>query len=353
MSWIKILVINTITTLLLLLVCDFLYSHFYSTADNEKIERQYRVKNALYHHDLKKNYDGSSIWGDTLYRICTNAHGFKSKCGSDTYSHYDIAFIGDSFTEAAGMPYESSFVGMFDQKHPDIRIANLGVGSYSPSIYLRKLQYFLDKGVKFDRVFVFIDISDIQDEGFVYENDDQGNVVFTARHQQTLGNKKPSKLKQFARNNFHLLTILYRAIRYGNTPLTDPVNNPRSEWTYNTKSLSYGELGVHGSIEKSQAKMLALHELLKSKNIPISIGVYPWPGQIANDSLDDNLQVKVWENFCKTRCEYFFNAFPEFNEMVNRHGQQKVIDDYYIKGDVHFNKAGNKKIFDTIENTIN
>ena len=60
--------------------------------------------------------------------------------------------------------FEDTFVGMIANEFPDLKIANLGVSSYSPSIYLTKVRYYLEKGITFKRLIVYMDISDIQDE---------------------------------------------------------------------------------------------------------------------------------------------------------------------------------------------
>jgi hypothetical protein len=85
-----------------------------------------------------------------------------------------IFFIGDSFTESPGVPYEQSFVGLFAQAFPALDVLNAGVSSYAPSVYYEKLKYLLDAGLKFDEAVVYIDISDIQDEGVFYSYDQNG-----------------------------------------------------------------------------------------------------------------------------------------------------------------------------------
>lgn len=87
-------------------------------------------------------------WGPLKYRLCTDANGFKASCHakSSDDKNFDIAFIGDSFTEGIGLPYEETFVGVIAQNMPTLKIANLGVSSYSPSIYLSKVKYLLDHG---------------------------------------------------------------------------------------------------------------------------------------------------------------------------------------------------------------
>ena len=65
------------------------------------------------------------------------------------------------------MNYEKTFVGIFEAKN--ISVANLGVTSYAPNIYLSKVKYLLDNNYKFKHLIVFIDISDVFDDNTVYK----------------------------------------------------------------------------------------------------------------------------------------------------------------------------------------
>lgn len=69
------------------------------------------------------------------------------------------------------MPYEESFAGRFAAKHPEYKVANLGVASYSPSIYFKKVEHLLSRGYTFRHVVVLPDISDIWDENKRYRMD--------------------------------------------------------------------------------------------------------------------------------------------------------------------------------------
>ena len=96
------------------------------------------------------------------YRICTNNHGFKSKCNLTAGKEFDVAFMGDSFVEG-GIEYEKTFVGIFEEK-TKLSVANLGIISYAPKIYLSKIKYLLDNNFRFKHIIVFIDISDFYDD---------------------------------------------------------------------------------------------------------------------------------------------------------------------------------------------
>ena len=73
--------------------------------------------------------------------------------------NFDIAFMGDSFVEGYSVNFEDSFVGIFSESKKNLKIANLGVSSYSPKIFYAKLNYLLSEGFKFKEIIFFVDIS--------------------------------------------------------------------------------------------------------------------------------------------------------------------------------------------------
>ena len=383
----------------------------------------FRVRHPVYHHTLKPNYDGLGRWGTWSYRICTNGEGFKTSCEQkhSAKKEFDVAFIGDSFTEGIGLPYEQTFVGMIAAKNPDLSIANLGVVSYSPAIYLAKLKDLFAKGYRFKHIIVFIDIGDAYDEANAYDLHRESIVVDKGEpypmsldrkirrlasqylpltgeawvqlrklgvstsepNGQTApqplgaqrGNDTPAApsnatIQSETSNAQSLLTKdetptapVRDTVPLTNQtePLETPFKNniyegiylknyPKSEWTYNQQSPYYGSEGVVGTLSKMKKEMQALHVLAQAYGAKLSVGVYPWPGQLKYDVVD-SLQVNTWREFCETRCEHFYNAFPAFFSLVQEHGQDKVISDYFFAGDVHFTKEGNEVIARTLLNT--
>ena len=74
--------------------------------------------------------------------ICTNNHGFRDSCNKKNVSkNFDIGFMGDSFVEGYSVNFEESFVGIFTENRKNLKIANLGVSSYSPKIFYSKLNF--------------------------------------------------------------------------------------------------------------------------------------------------------------------------------------------------------------------
>lgn len=203
------LIIVTVTLILFIVIDVLAGDAILAIARNEGKKDPFRIQNARYHHALRANYEGPAYWGPFTYWVCTNTSAMKSACRDKNLDekNFDVAFIGDSFTEGVGVTYEDSFVGMVAKAHPELKIANLGVVSYAPTIYLRKLEDYLNRGYTFKKVIIFVDISDIMDEALYFE-DPAGNVKLTSEVIQ------PGTLAFIKRNFKKALPLTYEAFYY-------------------------------------------------------------------------------------------------------------------------------------------
>ena len=100
-----------------------------------------RKISASYHHGLLPDSILESEWikGDLIVEK-TNRFGFRST-NSDRdvqeLSQYKTVVVGDSFTEGVGLRANETFASLLP---PELNpVANMGVVSYSPSIYFNKL----------------------------------------------------------------------------------------------------------------------------------------------------------------------------------------------------------------------
>ena len=309
-----------------------------------------RIRNPIYHHDLAKNYKGTASWGNTLYSICTDANGFKVACNeSDTVSKsFDIAFIGDSFTEGIGLNYEDTFVGQISAQLQNVKVANLGVATYSPSIYFSKVAFLLESGVKFSELIVYIDISDVQDEAIAYRL--VGNSV-VPRNTDSADKSFFRRVRDLSQWSFpvtyHGLHNLKNLLGVGSRPLDAAdflsANYSRGAWTYNSTGPwsggDYGEGGTKEGIANSLFAMKKLSDLLKDRGITLSVGVYPWPAQLLYDTAESK-QVLIWREFCASRCKNFYSSFDSFFALQKIMPTAQIIDEYFIKGDNHHNRKG-------------
>ena len=316
--------------------------------------RLLRVDNPIYHHGFMPNVNyRNNIGFKGKFTICTNNHGFRDSCDAkDVGKNFDIGFMGDSFVEGYSVDFEDSFVGIFSENKKNLRVANLGVSSYSPKIFYSKLNHLLLDGFKFKEIIFFIDISDLYDDNVNYKlNEDLTISEIDFKN-------KGLKRRKFLRTNFPLTNYyMYvikknrqlnikdsKKLKKSTTPSFNKKANYKAEWTYyNHKN----HLEYVGTIKEGQKNLInimsRIYHMLKKNNIKMTIAVYPWPQQLKNDKVDSK-HVVMWEEFCKTRCNNFINYFPLFFEEKGENSFLEVYKKYYFWNDVHFNKEGNKII---------
>ena len=320
---------------------NYLINHEKQLKAVQENEKKFRIKNDYFHHTLKKNINTFAQWGPFKYSICTDEYGFRDICDNRIKHKDNIILIGDSFTEGIGLEYEKTFAGMMT-KNWKINVKNLAVVSYSPIIYKNKIKFYLEKGIKTSHVIVFLDISDIDDENNYFHCGENNSVCAKS------DNLEYKELKVEKQNeNFPLykeIKKIFKKTKRKFFPKKHIYEKDfkRSSWTYieNDKIIEEG-------INKSLSNMNELYEYLKKKKISLSIAVYPWPGQILHDKKNSK-QVKIWRKFCDEKCTNFINLFPLFYEEIPNRDRMEIIDQYYLKNDVHFNESGHSKIFNKL-----
>ena len=341
-------------------IINFLYS-------NDK-----NVKHSIYHHDLDKNLNEKIIYNNVYeHIICTNNYGFKSSCidKEKISKSVDYAFIGDSFTEGVGLNYADTFIGKFKNKKKNDQIINLGVASYSPKIYFKKLEHYLNQGFTFDRVIVFIDVGDILDENgyFVKSN----GTVATKSNLKLVNTVYQDytelyKLKKILKGFLPISAIFYNKIMEVKSNSNIKINGSNdkreikdnylinSRWTYKNKFSKRDQIWVDKGREDAVFFMNKIFELSKINNFKLSLAVYPWPAQILHDKDTGRTELgKFWENYCKNKCESFINYLDYFHQLKQEIEKEKIVELYYLKNDVHFNQKGNdiilKKLLETFK----
>jgi len=376
----SLLQICLITSVLLFLV-DWYISKFQTQLVSNVFGHAVVVRNRhpVYHHGLNKNVNILIEYGRGVpYFICTDGHGFRSSCtDQDDSKYFDIGFIGDSFTEGVGIKFEDTFVGLFAEGNATLNVANLGVVSYSPSIYLSKIKYLIRNGYKFDHIIVLPDISDIQDEAV--NSDLQDDIVIDKGRDASWGSHKADAMINWLLSELKKSFIItsnigliferpdYFIARLGNNApkLTDFSGNPahmpplnfgageyhRAEWTKLKSSPHYGKDDISGGIRQSLERMTELYEFLSTNGIKMSIAVYPWPMQLL-DGNKNHRGTQVWADFCEKRCYKYIDANPVFFAEADRSSVNEMIVRNYIHNDVHFSKHGHQLLFSEIQETL-
>jgi hypothetical protein len=315
-----------------------------------------------------------STWRTGVYNFYTNSLAFKDSKRDQialTTNKYRILLIGDSFTEGLGYPYEQIFAGIIDRllEQSNIDILNAGVVTYSPKLYYLKTKYLLEKtGLRFNELFVYIDISDIQDE-IVYESFSPSKRLSIPRHINIFLKNNSYIYNKIGRNVLRHIVTKAKSIgspsRYSHKRSIKKTRNNKNEgnlidmdifyknyhektpkWTLDNKI--YQTWGKKG-LSLAEENMRKLFFLCNEHGIKMTIAVYPWPYQIRNRDIN-SIQVSFWKSFAKKHNIGFINYFPDF---INSESPNDIYKKYFIPEGVHWNEHGHELIAKKLLNRIN
>lgn len=324
---------------------DLTYGHFF-------MRRPGLAYHPVYHHEHNKNVSPTATWGAGRYRLCTNSLGFRDRLPREvplTSGKYRIVFIGDSFTHGVGVDYDDTFVGRVDAALPDSKfeVLNAGTESHAAKAYYLKTRYLLeDVGFKFDELYVFFDISDVQD-AVAFEYWEPTTECALERWDRSWRYRSPLYRRVLRRLSVVELYGKARSLFTGEVPEAEMRTRRRKKkfdwgeeyyrvrdrWTFDPKC--WEKWGKRG-LELAAGNMAKLAKLCKARGIPMAIAVYPWPAQIRQRDLNCK-QATFWDQFAAEHGVGFIDLFPEF---INDRDPKSVIDECFIAGDVHWNAAG-------------
>jgi len=322
------------------------------------------------HHSLQANCTCIRHWGRNSYPFATNNLGFRDQGVRNvplSVTKPRILLLGDSFTEGMSA-WPDTYVGQIVARFPQYDFLNGAVESYSPSNYLNVTRQLIEKGVQFDEVIVFIDISDAQDEAAFYQDKDPSGAV-EGPDQIIHNGGVYASVRLFITDHLlitnSIVSFLERqAVKHGFYHLNQGHGQlfdlPRSAWTYRVVSdtepyeIGYGPLGLEAGLRKEESKMTTLWKELQQRGIPISVVVYPWPAQVAHDTANSR-QVTMWRDWCRGKCKRFISAFPDFLAVKNACPKTEPGCWYlkdFIFGDEHYSRAGNALVADEVAKSL-
>ena len=357
--------------IIFILIIDFLLSNL--VLKNKKIweyekliDHYWRVPSQIYHHDLLPNINVIEPWGFNMKKkLITNSLGFRDSSNRmvDKKSEKKrLLLIGDSAIEGAGYDYEFTIGGLFQKALKDhYEVLNSAVGSYSPSIYYKKISHFIQLGYKFDKAIIFLDPSDIIDELFI-QWDDQNNILVKPE------DKQKNIISNFLLDNFFVFRSLlrlsdgteniknfyklkYKASKkfkknFFDTTLEDTLfyrmtHVDRSLWTYDENQFANYKEGL----VKSKKYLDELIKVLRNNNVEIDFVLYPHPSQIF---YQDKNHYPYWVEWAH---QNNINLISLYENFFSENKRQLIIDTF-IFGDLHWNKKGTKIVFDNLMKKI-
>ena len=129
-----LLILSTLIALFMAEITLRILGVGYGNSPQESDPVFHHVHPAEYHftsHIPTGEYGGHNIYYDADRLVANPAPKAEKKRDPNC----QIAFLGDSFTEAGQVAYDDSFAGIIDN-HSNCTIKNYGVSSYSPIFYL-------------------------------------------------------------------------------------------------------------------------------------------------------------------------------------------------------------------------
>ncbi len=332
----------------------------------------FRIKHPVYHHGIKPDISTMAAWGPLRYKFYSSSMGFRDLSQRDINISRDnkrILLMGDSHTEGVGIDYNFTFGGrlqIYADKN-NVEVLNAAAVSYSPRIHYLKGDYLLNKKkLEIDEIWVFVDISDLQNE-LAYE-------PFYPEY--GIASKLTVGMERFFRNNSLTYYSLYNLTtnkemqefsnalsnfndEHGeisrntlqlykdffsdfddNTLLQNPQFHGVSEWIYDSEFIPLAQRGI----ELGQNNIKKLNAICKEKDIILRLSVHPWQKQVVKGDTT-GFYVEAWRSFCKSEDIHFINLFPVF---VNEENPYLVNSTCYIANDNHWNEIGHKRVFEHI-----
>jgi lysophospholipase L1-like esterase len=281
--------------------------------------------------------------------VATNSLGFKDATPRDVPLQSDeprLLFIGDSFTEGIGYPYEQTWVGLVDKElaAQGVTVLNGGVASYCPKTVYYKVKALLESDLQVSRIVFFIDVSDMADEllfnDFVPANRDADDA-WIGRYVRT---PKQPTLAQYSLA-YHALLKRRKQDPWKKTLFTD--SRTGASFTFDSKERESWTRDPQpewiAAAEASAAYYVRrLAALCASRGIEFEIAIYPWPEEI--DAGDAHSHHRTfWRDFCADEnltCYDLHDPFIPADPVLRR--QIRTRD--FIPGDVHWNEAGHRLV---------
>lgn len=329
--------------------------------------KNYSLKSERFHHEIASNINLPEFWGDNKYQVITNEFGLRVGEKFKLYNNKEnIGFMGDSFVYGSGINFNEHFINNLIKVNDKYNFINLGYVSYSPSIYYKKLKFLIEeKKIKFSSIYLFIDTSDIQDEGVFYREDLNGNIV-----------RKWNSDKQIRVRNFKYIFKNYLKqnsfiFKFYENVYVKTVHEGPAECLKNKDQilnfidyLDYERFGYGHDIKLqsknwvNEGRLKIIHYLDKIKNLMdennINLNLVYYPSAIdvlkGNRDIDNNYLYKFLKNWSESNfvnlVDTSKNFMIETNTILNYRNN-------FILCDAHWNENGHKIISDFILETLN
>ena len=366
----KYLVVKFFKNFIIIILLVFVFDLFINLILPEKLKkkigtsRNYSLKSEKFHHSIAANINVYEFWGKKKYKIKTNELSMRVGENESFFidrSKKNIGFIGDSFVYGSGIDYRDHFISKI--KKSNFNLLNLGYVSYSPSIYYKLIKNIIEKKrINFEKIFIFIDHSDIQDEAEFYREDKKGNIVRKWLNDDQVERKnKKYKIKNYLKQNSFIFkfyenisaptisNITQKCIKKDNViNYKDYLDPKRFGYSYYDEIVD--QKWVKEGINKSLNYLNKIKFLSKKYKFEIIIVSYPSALEVIDKINSENSKHFKFLN------EWSLNNKVDLIDTRNDFIIENKPNNYlksFIPCDVHWNKNGHLIISKNINHYIN
>ena len=353
---------NYVKLLVLILFFSILFDLAFNFILAEKFKKKigislnYSLFSEKYHHEIAPNIAVNEFWGNKNIKIYTDKNSLRILKNQKVFyetSENNIAFVGDSFVWGSGINYEDHFI---NQLNSNYNFLNLGYISYSPSIYYKKIENLLvDKNITIKNLFLFLDTTDVWDEGLAYREDINGNIVNNFKTNEE--NKKKIKkylFKNYLKQNsflYKFYEIYFRSIFRRSDDvkkcLNDKEDNFSKYLSWERLSYSYDRDLLNSPwVKKGKRKSIyyldKIAKISKEKNVKLTLVLYPSAIEILKQIPEnESLHMSFFRNWAKNNSIDYLN----FYKILNKHPSGlKNYKEFFILCDIHWNENAHKVI---------
>ena len=233
-------------------------------------------------------------FGQTVY---IDDNGFRvgalrSGADSGPAGAKTVLVLGDSVAFGVGVPEENSFVGLLRKAFPDRRFVNTAVIGYAARDYENVFTVLLDKGLTFERAFLFFCLNDVE-------------PVSAEAIRQALDNPVQA-MKSFA--PLHDINVYLRERSKLYLLVKGLITDPRKRY-FLSDEVAYRD---SAAVEAQLQPIVRIARLAEQRGIPFTVMIVPYAFQIRPEGRSWITPQKVLSEVLRKHEVDFVDMFPIF-----------------------------------------
>ncbi len=318
-----------------------------------------RRYDARYHHGFGPGVRFMERWGapGQTYPVITNRLGLRDADERDVPAYTPkrrLVFLGDSFVEGIGVPYEDTFVGIVDRRlgreHYDV--LDVGVSGASPKLYYYRLKYLLEEvGLKVDDLFVFIDTSDAHNE-IEFEEWEPGKPPYREP-------PRPGRTWEALRRRSFVADLAWQAlVRYRERERLATASRLDDEM-YEMFDARVQERWGRRALGHLDAYVQGVLDLCKARGIRATLVIFPHPFHVEIATRAPKWAA-FWRGVADRNGVGLMDLFPVFLDATagdtrtasGSGGTKSLSGVLFIPGDIHWSPAGHQLVAEEILRAI-